>query len=379
MNKSQQAIPQHFWNAITKRDSAFDGQFYYGVTSTQVFCRPSCKSRRPLKKNIQIFEHAQQAIEQNYRPCKRCNPLIENSCDENLVKLLEVCRLVEQHSEGVLTTTELAKSVDLSQHQLHRLFKKFLSVTPKNYIDQSRVGLLKKNLRKSPSVTDAIYDSGFESSSVIYGRLNTHLGMTPKSYREGGKNVEISFAIANTALGLVIIGATDKGLCHLQLGDSRHELLEQLVEEYPHANIEPMPDLSADGQSNQTEQLHQNRHVQQFDLWMNALNQYLSGQNALTSIPLDIQGTAFQKKVWDFLRKIPYGEVMSYGEVAEAIGSPKAYRAVATACASNQVGLAIPCHRVIRGDGSMGGYRWGLSRKRTLIELERHSRVKDDE
>ncbi len=358
-----QKLELKHWQAIKNRDSSFDGQFYYGVATTRIFCRPGCTSRRPLKKNIRIFSNTEVAIERGYRACKRCKPLADASADGNLRKLLQVCRYVDEHSEGALTAVDLAKRVGLTQYQLHRLFKKFLSVTPKNYIDQSRLNVLKKRLRSSGSVTDAIYDTGIESSSVIYGRLDTHLGMTPKNYREGGKGVDISFAMAATELGHIIIGATDKGLCHLQFGESGHELLENLANEYPNAEIEPM----------QTE-----RH-EHLVPWMEALDQYLSGsdtskRNAFKAIPLDVQGTAFQKKVWDFLREIPYGQVMSYAEVAKAIGSPKAFRAVANACAGNHVGVVIPCHRVIRGDGSMGGYRWGISRKRTLIDLERQNR-----
>jgi len=218
---------------------------------------------------------------------------------------------------------------------------------------------LKQRLRSATSVTDAIYDSGFESSSAVYGRLDAHLGMTPQRYRRGGAGVDISFVFGRTPLGLVLIGATDRGVCYLQFGDSERQLLEQLASEYPQAVIAPSTDASND----------------QFNAWMAALNANLSGRKAKAELPLDIQGTAFQKRVWEFLRTIPKGEVVSYGEVAQAIGAPKAVRAAASACANNKIGVLIPCHRVIRGTGELGGYRWGVPRKRALLDIERRGRV----
>jgi AraC family transcriptional regulator of adaptative response/methylated-DNA-[protein]-cysteine methyltransferase len=238
------------------------------------------------------------------------------------------------------------------------LFKSFLHVTPKDYVEQVRVAALKRKLRSAQSVTEAIYDSGFESSSAVYGRLDAHLGMTPKRYRQGGEGVAISFAFGITPLGKVLIGATDRGVCYLQFGDSERELLEQLVGEYPNAIVSPSA-MESD---------------QQFATWITALNTNLEGKRSKAVLPLDIQGTAFQKRVWEFLRTIPSGDVVSYSEVAQGIGSPKAIRAAATACASNRIGVLIPCHRVIRGTGELGGYRWGLPRKRTLIDMERRNK-----
>jgi AraC family transcriptional regulator of adaptative response/methylated-DNA-[protein]-cysteine methyltransferase len=251
--------------------------------------------------------------------------------------------------------SELASHAGLSQFQVHRLFKSMLQLTPKEYIEQVRLKALKQRLRSSSSVTDAIYDAGFESSSAVYGRLDAHLGMTPKRYRSGGAGEEISFAFGRTSLGMVLIGATERGVCYLQFGESERELLEQLREEYPKAVIVPS-EAAGSGQ---------------FEKWMDALNSRLTGTKRGGRVPLDIQGTAFQKRVWDFLQSIPSGEVVSYAEVAAGIGSPKSVRAVANACASNQIGVLIPCHRVIRGTGELGGYRWGMARKRALIDAER--------
>jgi AraC family transcriptional regulator of adaptative response/methylated-DNA-[protein]-cysteine methyltransferase len=273
----------------------------------------------------------------------------------NLENLLSLARFIEKNPRQPHTLKSLAAKSGMSQFQVHRLFKAFLQLTPKEYIEQVRLTALKADLRKAPSVTDAIYDAGFESSSAVYGRMDAHLGMTPKSYRAGGAGADISFAFGASALGPVLIGATDRGVCYLQFGDSERELLEQLRTEYPKATITPS-EASAG---------------REFKSWMAALNARIEGEGEAKPLPLDVQGTAFQKRVWDFLTTIPAGEVVSYQEAAKAIGAPKAVRAVANACASNHVGVFIPCHRVIRGDGSLGGYRWGMTRKRALLDAER--------
>jgi len=272
-----------------------------------------------------------------------------------LSKLLEICRHIEAHPTAPHGLSELSKRAALSQFHLHRLFKSFLQITPRKYVEQVRTAAFKKRLRSAASVTDAIYESGFESSSAVYGRLDAHLGMTPKKYRAGGAGVSISFAFGQTPLGKVLIGATDRGICYLQFGNSERQLLEQLADEYPHAIITSSAAAAGD----------------HFADWMRALNSQLNGRTSAQSLPLDVQGTAFQKRVWEFLRSIPSGEVVSYAEVAQAVGSPRAIRAAASACASNRIGVLIPCHRVIRGSGELGGYRWGLPRKRTLLATER--------
>ena len=343
-----------YWQAIIEHDSAFDFQFYYGVKTTRIFCHASCKSKTPLRKSVIYFDSIALAQADGYRACKRCQPDRNAQQDTSLIRLLHACKIIEQHNEGSLTALQLANSIGITQFQINRIFKKYLDVTPKSYIDQVQLNSLKKNLRASDNVSQAIYQSGIESSSVIYGRMNSHLGMTPKKYLKGGDGVTISYAVGETHLGLVLIAATDKGLSFLQFGDTKHQLLAQLVAEYPRAEISLMAEKSAP-------QLHH---------WLSLLNLYLAGCSTELNLPLDIRATAFQKKVWDFLRTIPYGEMMSYGEIAQAIGSPKAYRAVANACASNNVALVIPCHRVISGDGALGGYRWGQGRKRLIIDIE---------
>jgi len=274
--------------------------------------------------------------------------IFENSLMQDL------CRYINMHSDQPLTLEQLAKQADMSPAHLQRRFKAVIGISPKEYMDSCRLKKLKTGLRANVSVTHAIYDAGFASSSRIYERVNTRLGMTPKQYRDLGKDIVISYAAVDTKLGQVMMGATDRGLCFIQFGNSAVELLEQLGQEYPKAVIMPMDDT----------------HKDQFDAWMRSLSDYLSGNIATPDLPLDIRGTAFQIKVWKYLQTIPAGQVQSYKQVAEAIGKPKAIRAVASACANNNIAIAIPCHRVIRGNGELAGYRWGLKRKRALIELE---------
>lgn len=352
---------QHRWQAVMQRDAGQDGTFWYGVLTTGVYCRPSCASRRPNRQNVRFFDTQQAARHSGLRACRRCRPE-QPATRATLATLLALCQHVEQHPGQAHSLASLARHSGLSQFQVHRLFKGLLHITPRSYIEELRLRGLKRQLRTAPSVTDAIYEAGFESSSAVYGRMDAHLGMTPQRYRAGGAGVAISFAFGKTALGRVLIGATDRGVCYLQFGDSQRELLQQLSEEYPRAVIEP----SAAGAGSQ------------FGAWMRELNVRIEGARAATDLPLDVQGTAFQKRVWDFLRTIPAGAVLSYGEVAQAIGEPRAVRAVANACAGNHIGVFIPCHRVIRGDGALGGYRWGLSRKRALIDGERRPHDRRD-
>jgi len=281
-----------------------------------------------------------------------------NTFEKSLMQNL--CRYIEAHSDEVLTLEQLAKQTHLSPAHLQRRFKAAIGVSPKEYADSCRLKKLKTGLRHNAdaSVTNAIYDAGFASSSRVYERVDSHLGMTPKQYRAQGKDVVISYAASKTSLGYVLMGATDRGLCFIQFGDSKKELVAQLAAEYTQASIELM------GKT----------HKEQFTAWMQALSDYLQGHVATLDLPLDIRGTAFQLKVWKYLQTIPAGSVASYTEVAHAIGNPKAVRAVASACAHNRIAIAIPCHRVIRGNGELAGYRWGPERKRALLDLERKTK-----
>jgi AraC family transcriptional regulator of adaptative response/methylated-DNA-[protein]-cysteine methyltransferase len=280
---------------------------------------------------------------------------LENSAAE---RIREVCRHIERHSEESLTTAQLASLAGMSRFHFARSFRSVTGVTPREYVNGARTRALKNGLRDSSGVDAAIYDAGYGSSSRVYEHAAKRLGMTPGQYRRGGAGVEISSVCVTTVLGHMAIGATDRGICFLQFGDSSAALRAQLAREYPNARIvdtaTPQPP---------------------FDAWVAAIDRYLKGEKPHLDLPLDIRATAFQLRVWKYLQGIPYGDLQSYGEVAAALGHPRAARAVAQACGKNRVALAIPCHRIIRGDGGLGGYRWGLHRKRVLIDLERtHAR-----
>jgi AraC family transcriptional regulator of adaptative response/methylated-DNA-[protein]-cysteine methyltransferase len=342
------------WDAVERRDRAADGQFVVGVVTTGVYCKPSCPSRRPLRRNVRFYATPVEAESDGLRPCKRCRPF-QAERDRAASQVRDLCRYIEAHPDAAPDLAELAARAGLSRFHLQRSFKAVTGVTPKEYVEICRVRLLKRSLRASGDVTTAVYDAGFGSSSRVYERADTRLGMTPKQYRRGGEGVAITYAAADTPLGRLMIGATDRGLCFVQFGDSDEELAAALRREYPAAQTAPMAEP----------------HPPAFDEWIAALCGHLAGREPRLDLPLDIRATAFQMRVWTCLQSIPYGEVQSYGEVAAAIGQPKAVRAVARACATNTVALAIPCHRVIRGTGELGGYRWGLDRKRALLDLER--------
>ncbi|HKE47261.1 MAG TPA: bifunctional DNA-binding transcriptional regulator/O6-methylguanine-DNA methyltransferase Ada [Rhodanobacteraceae bacterium] len=346
------------WTAVDARDASKDGTFVYGVMTTGVYCRPSCASRRPLRRNVRFYATPAEAERDGLRACKRCKPTTERKDAAIDARIRKACELITRHVDEPLSLNQLAKAVGQSPFHFQRSFKAAVGLTPKEFHEAERVRVLKSGLKSGGSVTDAIYDAGFGSSSRVYERVDTRLGMTPLQYRQGGRGLTISHAAAETPLGLLMIGATDRGICFIQFGDSEKKLEAQLVAEYPQATHAPMPKAQS----------------ATFKAWMRALAAYLEGSKASLDLPLDVRGTAFQMRVWRYLQTIPYGEVQSYSEVARGIGQPTATRAVAQACASNTIALAIPCHRVIRGNGELGGYRWGLARKRTLIDRERGAR-----
>jgi AraC family transcriptional regulator of adaptative response/methylated-DNA-[protein]-cysteine methyltransferase len=338
------------WQAVQNRDRSQDGQFYFGVTTTGIYCRPSCPARRPLRKHVRFYASPEEAERDGLRPCLRCRPT-----EDDAALIRDLCCFIDEHSDDRITLEDLAARAGMSRFHLLRKFKTAVGVTPKQYLEVARMARLKDGLKHAKDVTEAVYASGFGSPSRVYERADTRLGMTPKQYREGGRGVEITWATVDSSLGLMMIGATDRGICFLQFGESREELLEELKREYPTAAIQAMPQP----------------YGPQFDAWIDGLMAYLGAGKADPLPRHDVQGTAFQMKVWNYLQGIPRGQVQSYGEVAAGIGEPKAVRAVARACASNRVAILIPCHRVIRGNGELGGYRWGLGRKRALLDLER--------
>jgi AraC family transcriptional regulator of adaptative response/methylated-DNA-[protein]-cysteine methyltransferase len=338
------------WNAVLARDTARDGEFVFAVSSTGVYCRPSCAARRPRRENVQFFLRAEQAEQAGYRACLRCRPKSFNGNSEpDGVKA--ICRFIEQHLDEPLTLDRLGKEFQQSPFHLQRRFRRVLGITPREYADSCRLRMLKRNLQAGDSVTRAMYDAGYGSSSRLYERTASQLGMTPDKYRRGAIAAAIRYTCADSPLGRMLIAATARGICSIQFARSDGELLEGLKREFPFAA----------------------RKVDEGGLrsWVSALLKHMRGQNLDLSLPLDIRATAFQRRVWTYLQSIPFGATRSYGEVAKAIGRPSACRAVARACATNPVAVAIPCHRIVREDESMGGYRWGIERKKALLEMER--------
>jgi len=338
------------WQAVFDRDSSLDGTFVFGVSSTRIFCRPSCPSKRARRENVTFFDHALEAEQAGYRACLRCRPkAVDGNPQSAMVHAM--CRYIEQHIEDLLTLSLLAKEFRLSPFHLQRTFKAILGVSPKAYIDACRLRQVKQNLQAGHDVTTALYAAGYGSSSRLYERTATQLGMTPDKYRRGAIAAVVRYTIASSPLGRMLIAATDKGICSIQFADSDSQLQQGLLREFPFATRRQDDDAMAE--------------------WRGNLTRLMEGREAYPSLPLDIRATAFQRRVWEALQKIPRGETRSYSAVAKKIGMPKATRAVARACATNPVAVAIPCHRVIREDGDLGGYRWGIERKEQLLALEK--------
>jgi AraC family transcriptional regulator of adaptative response/methylated-DNA-[protein]-cysteine methyltransferase len=346
-------LSDSLWQAIQTKDKNYDGQFYFGVATTKIFCHPSCPSRAALRKNIRIFETVLQAESQGYRACKKCNPKKLHNQIEDVV--IALCRYIEIHAASALSLKALSEKSGYSASHIQKAFVKTVGISPKEYQNGLRQKNLKKHLKNKLSISDALHEAGYTSASQIYDKSASSLGMTPKQYLTGASGMDISYKFATTSVGNMLIGASDKGICFLQFGELQNQLLERLQDEFPSARLHKLT-LS---------------HQPLFEKWMDSLNAYLESREKLMDLPLDIKGTAFQLTVWNYLKTIPNGEVRSYTEVANALGKPKAIRAVASACAKNTIGLLIPCHRVIRGDGTLAGYRWGIERKKALLELEK--------
>ncbi len=340
------------WDAVLARDDKHDGRFVFAVSTTGIYCRPSCPSKRPGRDRVQFFTSPNEAERAGFRACLRCRPkAVAGNPQLQLTKA--ICRYIEQHLDEPLTLAKLGQVFRQSPFHLQRVFKANLGITPRAYADSCRMNQLKKNLRSGYSVTNALYDAGYSSSSRLYERTASQLGMTPDKYRRGAIAAGIRYTLATSPLGRMLIAATDKGICAIQFADSDAELEQGLKHEFPFANRR-RDDTALEG-------------------WRAKLLGALKGRELSAALPLDIQATAFQRQVWDCLRSIPRGETRSYKQIAEEIGKPSACRAVARACATNPVAVAIPCHRVIREDGGMGGYRWGMKRKVALLEGERAS------
>lgn len=346
------AADERRWNAVCAREAVHDGEFVFAVSSTGVYCRPSCAARRPLRKNVQFFLTSEQAERAGYRACLRCRPKsTTGNADSDGVKA--ICRFIEQHLDEPVTLSRLGKEFHQSPFHLQRRFKAALGITPREYADSCRLRSLKRNLQSGDSVTRAMYEAGYGSSSRLYEKTASQLGMTPDKYRRGAIAAAIRYTCADSPLGRMLIAATERGVCAIQFARSDGELLEGLRREFPFATRK-----SDEGG---------------LRAWASALLKQMKGKQLDSSLPLDIRATAFQRRVWTYLQSIPFGSTQSYAQVAKGIGQPTAARAVARACASNRIAIAIPCHRVVREDGSMGGYRWGVERKKALLQMEHPS------
>jgi len=351
-NEQEQEFWQaNYWDAVTARDRSMDGVFFYAVRSTGVYCRPSCASRLPKPENVVFFRTREAAQHAGFRACKRCKPDAP-AANPNAELVQKVCRFMDAHPDQPATLEVLSRAIGLSPFHLQRTFKALTGITPRAYADSRRLQVLKAGLRDGHSVTRSLYDAGYGSSSRLYEGASSKLGMTPARYRKRGSGVAIEYTIAPTAIGRMMLAGTDKGVCSVRFGESDRALESELREEYPRAEI--------------------SRSDKKLSPWVRAIEERIRGKK-VHALPLDIRATAFQRLVWEQLREIPYGRTRSYSEVARRIGRPKAARAVARACASNPVAVAIPCHRVVRENGDSGGYRWGLERKRKLLALEKGS------
>ena len=329
------------------RDARQDGRFVFAVRTTGIYCRPSCPSRRPRRDSVEFFSDPRQAERAGYRACLRCKPTEISAQARSVMR----ARQLLDEAEGLLTLAELSKRVGVSPFHLQRLFKRATGLSPREYQSARRMQQVKHGLRKGDDVTTALYDAGFGSPSRLYEKANQQLGMTPGAYRRGGAGMNVQYAIVPSPLGRLLVAATVRGLCAVRFGESALELERELREEFRAAEIQ--------------------RDDSALRPYLQPMLANLRGENVTIDLPLDVRATAFQKRVWDALREIPAGETRSYSQVARAIGDPNSVRAVAKACASNPVALAVPCHRVVRSDGELAGYRWGINRKKRLLAQER--------
>lgn len=341
------------WEAVVTRDRDHDGRFVYAVRTTGVYCRPSCASRRALRVNVRFFADGGAAEAAGFRACKRCEPSSAASATSRVISRARA--YLDAHVDEQPALATLAKAVGMSASHLQRTFKREVGVSPRQYAAALRADRLKAHLRAGATVSRATFDAGYGASSRAYHAATEQLGMTPGAYRRGGKGVHIRYMTAPTTLGRLLVAATERGVCAVTLGDDDVTLEHALNSEYPHSTRTRVRGTRGDAD---------------LRAWVTAVRAYLAGAEREIPVPLDVTGTPFQERVWKALQRIPYGETRSYTQIAESIAAPAAVRAVASACARNRVSLVIPCHRVVRGTGALGGYRWGLARKARLLARE---------
>ena len=337
-----------YWQATLARDSRADGTFVLAVRSTHIYCRPSCPARRPLRRNVVFFHTREEAEKQGYRACLRCRP---NETPGAVALVERAVRHLADSTEESVRLGVLASTLNTTQGTLRRAFRQVTGLKPRELAEALRIKKFKAMLRSGRNITDALYETGYGSSSRVYERSNAQLGMTPATYQKGGKGMKIGYTVAKSPLGKVLVAATERGVSAVYLGDAEGALITELRKEYPRAEIAPARDS--------------------YQKWVREIVQRIEGKGPRLDLPLDLQATAFQRRVWQELQRIPRGRTRTYSQVARSLGQPKAVRAVARACASNPASIVVPCHRVIREDGTLGGYRWGLSRKEQLLKKER--------
>src|SRR5438128_2854432 len=337
------------WAAVVRRDRSADGAFYYSVKSTGVYCRPSCAARLARRGNVRFYATCAEAEQAGFRPCKRCRPNEASLGERHAAAVAAACRAIE-NGEETPTLDNLARAAGMSRFYFHRVFKTLTGVTPKAYADAQRRGRVHDELARSATVTSAIYEAGFNSNGRFYESSSNLLGMTPTAFRAGGSGVSIRFAVGECSLGSILVAASPKGVCAILFGDDPDALVRDLQDRFPRAKL-----IGGD---------------KDFERLVARVVAFVEAPAQHFDLPLDVRGTAFQQRVWQALRKIPRGSTASYREIAKRIGHPRAVRAVAQACASNAIAVAIPCHRVVRVDGSLSGYRWGVERKRALLDRE---------
>jgi AraC family transcriptional regulator of adaptative response/methylated-DNA-[protein]-cysteine methyltransferase len=336
------------WQAVAERDRRSDGAFVYAVRTTGIFCRPSCPARRPQRERVAFFPAPEEAARAGFRPCLRCRP---TEVDAQAALTAHVCALIAERPDAPPTLAELGEAVAVSPFHLQRVFRRAMGVSPRQYAEALRLERLRGALREEATVTEAVYAAGYGSGSRVYEQAPERLGMTPRTYRAGGEGEIVRYTVVPCPLGLLLLAATERGVCAVTLGDDAETLASRLAEELPAAKL--------------------TRDDDGLRAWAEAAVRHLEGREPLLELPLDLRATAFQRQVWDALRAIPYGTTQTYRQVAERLGRPTATRAVAGACAANPVALVVPCHRVVREDGGLGGYRWGVERKRAILERER--------
>lgn len=352
---SKPIMNEKMWRAVLSRDSSRDREFVYAVRSTGIYCRPSCPSRRPRRAQVDFFAVPVAAERAGFRPCRRCKPELAdgNGHDAQTAAVVKLCRAIEEDPDRPARLVALAQQAGTTTHRLHRAFRRVLGITPRQFTDALRLRRLKGQLQRGADVTTALYDAGYGSASRLYERANAQLGMTPATYGRGGRGMDIAYTIEECALGKVLVAATARGVSAVYLGGEEQPLERALKAEYPNAALR--------------------RDANSLGPWVRAIVKHLRGGERRLDLPIDVEATAFQRRVWEELRKIPYGATRSYSQVARAMGRPAAVRAVARACAMNPVSIVVPCHRVIREDGALAGYRWGLDRKKALLENEQNA------